>query len=158
MRIDLTPKGQIVGTRKVGENGHVTGLDKYAGKEILILVPNGRPVVKNTLTDYMHEWQRIAERNTKRAAKEWRAFQKRVPKSPEAALKLAKAQMVAARDQLEMPRLVARLPVAKVQRDVEKRLEHARMTVGHARAWIEARVPRLGAPTSRRKAAKKTAA
>lgn len=153
MRIDLSPQGKVVGTRKVSENGQVNGLSDHAGKEVLILVPNGRPIVKNTVADYVHEWQRIAERNAKRAQKEFIAIQKKLPRSRQAALKLAKQQIEFARDQLAVERLVKAAPVAKARRNVEKRIKRARKQVKHAQTWITSRLPAL--PTGRR--AKKAA-
>lgn len=154
MRIDLSPQGQVVGTRKVLENGQVHGLAEHAGKEVLIVVPNGRPIVKNTMTDYVHEWQKIAQRNAKRAAKEFQTFQKKVPRTPAAAVLLAKTQFAFARDQLAVERLVKAAPVARARRNVEKRIKRARKQVKHAQTWISSRMPAL--PTGRR--AKKTAA
>lgn len=154
MRIDLSPKGQVVGTRKVLENGQVHGLSEHAGKEVLIVVPNGRPVVKNTMTDYVHEWQKIAERNAKRAAKEFQAFQKKVPRTREAAVLLAKQRIAFARDQLDVERLTKAGPVVKARRNVEKRIKRARKQVKTAQTWITARLPALPARAPARRAKK----
>lgn len=156
MRIDLSPQGQVVGTRKVSENGQVSGLSEQAGKEVLILVPNGRPIVKNTVADYVHEWQRIAERNAKRAQKEFLALQKKLPKNRQAALKMAKEQIAFARDQLAVERLVKAASVAKARRNVEKRIQRARKQVKHAQTWLRARMPARA--TTTRRSAKKAAA
>jgi hypothetical protein len=157
MRIDLTPQGKVVGTRKVSENGQVTGLSEHAGQDVLILVPNGTPVVRNTMADYVHEWQRIAERNAKRAAKEWQSFQKKVPRSRQAALKLAKEQIEFARDQLAVERLVKAAPVVQARRNVEKRIKRARKQVLHAQTWLRARMPAAPASRNGRKTSKAAA-
>ena len=153
MRIDLKPQGQVIGTRKVLANGQVHGLSELAGKEVLIIVPNGRPILKNTMTDYFHEWQKIAERNAKRAAKEWQAFQKRVPRSPQAALVLAKQRLAFARDQLAVERLTKAEPVVRARRSVEKRVKRARKQVRHAQAWLATRIPAVPSRRSKKSVA-----
>lgn len=153
MRIDLRPQGKVVGTRKVSENGQVHGLSEHAGKEVLILVPNGRPIVRNTVADYVHEWQRIAQRNTKRAVKEWEAFQKKLPRNRQAALRLAKDQLEFARAQLDLDRVVKAAPIVRARRNVEKRVRHARTQVRTAQTWLHARIPALPSARRPRKAA-----
>lgn len=153
MRIDLKPQGQVIGTRKVLGNGQVHGLSEHAGKEVLILIPNGRPIVKNTMTDYVHEWQKIAERNAKRAAKEFQAFQKKVPRTPQAAVLLAKEQIAFARDQLAVERITKAAPVVKARRNVQKRIKRARKQVKTAQTWITSRLPALPARQAKKASA-----
>ena len=141
MRIDLSPSGHVYGTRRVPTSGNLNGLSELAGKDVLIVVPNGRPIVRNTVADYFHEWQKIAERNAKRAAKEWQALQKRLPRDRKAALKLAKDQLELARSQLDMQRMLRRPVVAHARRNVQKRVRRARKQVRLAETWIRTRIP-----------------
>lgn len=41
MRIEIGPRGKIIGTRRVSPNGQVSGLSEYAGQEVLVILPGG---------------------------------------------------------------------------------------------------------------------
>lgn len=137
MRIDLSPQGHIVGTRRVPASGQLTGLKDYAGKELLLLLPKGRPVLRTTLRDHVYDWERVAQKNAKRAAKEWRALQKRLPHSSREALDLA-------RRELRWQRVSSRIQWPETRKTLRRQVRRARTQVRDARVWVRARLERAG--------------
>jgi hypothetical protein len=46
MKVDIGTQGTVVGTKRVNKDGHVAGLKRYEGKDVLIVVPDGEPVLR----------------------------------------------------------------------------------------------------------------
>lgn len=159
MRIDIGPEGKIVGTKRVAADGNVAGLQPFAGKDVLIVVPEGQATYRFNARDYMHQWQQIAERSAKSAVKEAQRLRTRIPSPREAiaevrrlgdelpakALKLAKKELrvrglptkVPSRDQA---RALLAKRIASLRR--EKRVKRAEK-------WIRAQI---GAPRAKPRA------
>lgn len=134
MRIDIGPEGRIVGTKRVSQAGSVAGLSAQAGKDVLIVVPEGRPVFRFTARDYVHEWQKMAQKTAKRLTKELRVAQARLPDP--------KAVLVQARKELSPRTLAKRIPdAAEARKIVLRRVGDVRRRkqVRQAERWIKAR-------------------
>lgn len=127
MRIDIGPKGQIVGTKRVGPEGQIAGLADHAGKDVLVLVPEGRASFHFGLEDYLADWRQGAERNLKKARTGLKRIEGRLP---------AWSRPANARSSLEMLRpvhLQARLQkeVRRIKKDprvrrIEKKVQELR--------------------------------
>lgn len=154
MRIDIGPEGKIVGTKRVAANGAVAGLQSYAGKDVLIVVPQGHPTFRFSARDYVHEWQKMAERSAKRAMVEAKRLQKRIPTAHDAVAEIrrlseempAKALKVA-RKELKARGLPAKVPSAAEARGLlRKRLSSIRREkrVRQAEKWVRVQIKGLG--------------
>ena len=134
MRIDIGPEGRIVGTKRVSTGGTVAGLATHAGKDVLIVLPDGRPVFRFSARDYVHGWQKNAQKGAKRVVKELRGVQARLP-TPQAVL-------VKARRELSRRALAKRIPdAAQARRLVLRRVNEIRRRkdVRNAERWVKAR-------------------
>lgn len=139
MRIDIGPEGRIVGTKRVSTSGAVAGLSTYAGKDVLIVMPDGRPVFRFSARDYVHGWQKFAQKGAKRVVKELRDAQARLPDP--------KAVLVRARRELSPRAIARRIPEPAEARKLVIRRVHAirrRKDVRNAERWVKARWTAIG--------------
>jgi hypothetical protein len=154
MRIDIGPEGKIVGTKRVAADGQVAGLQSFAGKDVLIVVPEGHATFRFSARDYIHEWQKMAERSAKKAMKEAKRLQKRIPRPqiavaeirrmgeemPAKALKMAKKE-------LRVRGLPTKVPSAVEARALlQKRIVSIRREkrVKLAEKWVRGQMKALG--------------
>mgnify|MGYP005854207169 CR=1 FL=1 len=72
MKIDIGPGGKVVGTRKVDEKGRITGLDDYAGEEVLVVLPSGKSEVDIQPEDFLSEVQKTMNEHLTLAFKQYR--------------------------------------------------------------------------------------
>lgn len=125
MKIDIGPQGRIVGTKRVSTSGQVAGLAHCAGKDVMIVLPEGRPSFHLTPRDYLHEWQLAAQRAAKRAKHELRHWTTRA-RNPEDILKdvqrrLKKAGVSTRIPSAEEARLVLEKRLARLRRQKQVR-------------------------------------
>lgn len=152
MRIDIGPQGQIVGTKRVGAEGQIAGLSDHAGKDVLVLVPDGRASFHFGIQDYLLDLRKTAQRNVKKARAEIKRIEGRLPQW---------SRLDAARARLES------LKPANVQALVEKQVRRVRKDprvrrfeqelreiraapVARVQSLVSAVVPRSRATRSRR--------
>lgn len=138
MKIDIGPQGRIVGTKRVSTSGQVAGLAHYAGKDVMIIVPEGRPSLHLTPRDYLHEWQHVAQRTAKRAKHELRHWRTRA-RDPEDVLRDVKRR-------LNKAGVPTRIPSAdEARRILEKRIVQLRRQkqVRRAERWLRTQLASL---------------
>lgn len=64
MKIDIG-NGKILGTKRVSQNGQISGFTEYAGREVLVVLPEGEPSVKLDAKEYVKEMQVAANEQMK---------------------------------------------------------------------------------------------
>jgi hypothetical protein len=154
MRIDIGPEGKIVGTKRVAADGAVGGLASFAGKDVLIVVPQGHASFRFGPEDYLHEWQKMAQKGAKQALKEVRRLRKEIPSVEELraiGLKLPDKAVKMAKKELRARGLPTKIPTALQARAiVEKRVASLRREkrVKQAEKWVRARIDMIGAKAS----------
>lgn len=127
MRIDIGPKGQIVGTKRVGPEGQIAGLADHAGKDVLVLVPEGRASFHFGLEDYLVDWRNSAARNLKKARTELKRLEGRLPEWSRPAAARASLEMLRpARLQARLEKQVRRIQKDPRVRQIEKKVVELR--------------------------------
>lgn len=76
MKLDIG-NGKILGTKKVSQNGQISGFTEYAGQEVLVILPDGEPDVRLDTGDYLRELQNAANEQMKLAFEEYKGLRKR---------------------------------------------------------------------------------
>lgn len=64
MKLDIG-NGKILGTKKVSQNGQISGFTDYAGEEVLVILPDGEPDVQLDTRDYLRELQAASNEHMK---------------------------------------------------------------------------------------------
>lgn len=83
MKIDIGPGGKILGTKRVSNNGQVSGFTEYAGREVLVILPGDEtPVVRKDAKDLLREVETVVEEQMKVAFREYQNLRKKF-KTPE---------------------------------------------------------------------------
>lgn len=76
MKIDIG-NGKILGTKKVSQNGQISGFTEYAGREVLVVLPEGEPTVRLDTKEYVREMQAAANEHMKLAFEQYRELKKK---------------------------------------------------------------------------------
>ncbi|HVL47269.1 MAG TPA: hypothetical protein VM889_01790 [Candidatus Thermoplasmatota archaeon] len=76
MKIDIG-NGKILGTKKVSANGQISGFTEYAGREVLVVLPDGEPQVRLDAREYAKELQTAAHEHMKLAFIQYKDLKKR---------------------------------------------------------------------------------
>lgn len=85
MKIDIGPGGKILGTKRVSNNGQVSGFTEYAGREVLVILPGDEtPVVRKDAKDMLREVETVVEEQMQVAFREYQNLRKKF-KTPEEA-------------------------------------------------------------------------
>lgn len=83
MKIDIGPGGKILGTKRVSNNGQVSGFTEYAGREVLVILPGDEtPVVRKDAKDILHEVETVVEEQMQIAFREYQNLRHKF-KTPE---------------------------------------------------------------------------
>lgn len=83
MRIDIGT-GKILGTKRVSPNGQISGFSEYAGKEVLVVLPNEEPRVELAASDLIHEIEYATRQQMHVAFQRYKGLQEKF-RSPEQA-------------------------------------------------------------------------
>lgn len=83
MKIDIG-NGKILGTKRVSQNGQISGFTEHAGREVLVVLPEGEPNVKLDAKEYVQEIQTATNEHMKLAFEKYRDL-KRKFETPEKA-------------------------------------------------------------------------
>lgn len=76
MKIDIG-NGKILGTKKVSANGQVSGFTEFAGKELLVILPDGEPEYALGPKDYVAELEVAANEHMKLAFRQYKELKRR---------------------------------------------------------------------------------
>lgn len=152
MRIDIGPQGQIVGTKRVTSEGQIAGLTEHAGKDVLVLVPEGRASFHFGIDDYLVDWRKTAERNLRKARGELQKLSTLLPEW--ATVEAARGRI----DEFRPAQLQARLDrqLKRIRKDprvrrIEAELREIRKDpLGRAEKLVRGALPRAAASRSRR--------
>lgn len=78
MKIDIGSGGKILGTKRVSNNGQVSGFTEYAGREVLVILPGDEtPVVRKDAKDILHEVETVVEEQMQLAFREYKNLRKK---------------------------------------------------------------------------------
>jgi hypothetical protein len=117
MRIDIGPHGRIIGTKRVAASGQIAGLGHYAGKDLLLLAPEGHPKVAFSAREQLLSWQKAAAKSVEDALEAVQAARAKLP-TPRASLqKVQRKVRRQARAQWKDARKLVRVRVAKLRKD-----------------------------------------
>lgn len=83
MKIDIG-NGKILGTKRVSQNGQISGFTEYSGREVLVVLPEGEPNVRLDAREYVGEIQTAANEHMKLAFEKYKEL-KRNFETPEKA-------------------------------------------------------------------------
>ncbi len=86
MKIDIG-NGKILGTKRVSANGQISGFTEFAGREVLVVLPEGEPQVRLDTREYVKELQVAANEYMKIAFEKYKGDLKPKFRTPEAATK-----------------------------------------------------------------------
>ncbi|HWG92040.1 MAG TPA: hypothetical protein VNZ52_14420 [Candidatus Thermoplasmatota archaeon] len=76
MKIDIG-NGKILGTKRVSQNGQISGFTEYAGREVLVVLPEGEPTVKLDAKEYVRELQVATNEQMKVAFEQYKELKKK---------------------------------------------------------------------------------
>lgn len=76
MKIDIG-NGKILGTKKVSQNGQISGFTEFAGREVLVVLPEGEPTVRLDAKEYVREIQAATNEHMKLAFEQYRELKKK---------------------------------------------------------------------------------
>lgn len=85
MKIDIG-NGKILGTKRVSANGQISGFTEFAGREVLVVLPEGEPTVKLDAKEYVREMQTATNEHMKLAFVQYKELKRRF-ETPERATK-----------------------------------------------------------------------
>ncbi len=85
MKIDIG-NGKILGTKRVSANGQISGFTEYAGREVLVVLPEGEPTVRLDAKEYVRELQAATNEHMRLAFGQYKELKKRF-ETPERATK-----------------------------------------------------------------------
>ncbi len=85
LKIDIG-NGKILGTKRVSQNGQISGFTEYSGREVLVILPEGEPTVKLDAKEYIKEVQTAAHEQMKLVFLQYREIKKKFD-TPEKATK-----------------------------------------------------------------------
>lgn len=85
MKIDIG-NGKVLGTKRVSPNGQVSGFTEYAGREVLVILPDQEVDVKLSPKDVLREVQIATNEHMKIAFHQYKDLRRRF-ETPEAATK-----------------------------------------------------------------------
>lgn len=85
MKIDIG-NGKILGTKRVSANGQISGFTEYAGREVLVVLPEGEPTIRLDAKEYARELQTAANEHMKLAFTQYKELKRRF-ETPERATK-----------------------------------------------------------------------
>lgn len=85
MKIDIG-NGKILGTKRVSQNGQISGFTEYAGREVLVVLPEGEPTIKLDAKEYVREMQVATNEHMKVAFEQYKELKKKF-ETPERATK-----------------------------------------------------------------------
>lgn len=123
MKIDIG-NGKILGTKRVSQNGQISGFTEFAGREVLVILPEGEPSVKLDTKEYVKELQTAANEQMKLMFLQYRELKKKFD-TPEKATKnfLEKHAPKSFQGLYEKVELWAKENVNKAESKVEKALK-----------------------------------
>jgi hypothetical protein len=154
MKIDIG-NGKILGTKRVSQNGQISGFTEYAGQEVLVVLPEGEPSVKLDAREYAKEMQTAANEHMKLAFGRYKELKKRFETPEKAAREFmhtkAPQTFAGLYDTLDT---FVRENVGKAEAKVEKALH--RDENGDADAQSAAPAPETATPTGNAKSSGKT--
>ncbi|HVL87447.1 MAG TPA: hypothetical protein VM681_05500 [Candidatus Thermoplasmatota archaeon] len=76
MRIDIG-NGKILGTKRVSPNGQVSGFSEYAGREVLVILPDETPRVEMDPSDVLREIEYATREQMKLAFERYKQMKER---------------------------------------------------------------------------------
>ena len=86
MKIDIG-NGKILGTKRVSPNGQVSGFSEFAGREVLVILPDDGTQVTSDPKEYVEELRRAVDEHMRLAFQEYKGLQARFRTHKEAAQK-----------------------------------------------------------------------
>ncbi|MHB8605760.1 MAG: hypothetical protein ACYDCK_10950 [Thermoplasmatota archaeon] len=85
MKIDIG-NGKILGTKRVSQNGQISGFTEFAGRDVLVVLPEGEPTVRLDAKEYVKEIQTATNEQMKVAFSNYKELKKKF-ETPEKATK-----------------------------------------------------------------------
>lgn len=76
MRIDIG-SGKILGTKKVSPNGQISGFSEYAGREVVVILPDETPKVEMDAADVLREIEYATREQMKVAFERYKSLKER---------------------------------------------------------------------------------
>lgn len=124
MKIDIGTTGKILGTKRVSNNGQISGFTEYAGLEVLVILPGeDRPRVQRDAKDVLGSVETVVREQMDLAFRQYAEFRRRF-KTPERAAEA----FLSATGVRNLPGLLDRADrwikeqVGSVERKIQKRL------------------------------------
>lgn len=74
MKIDIGPGGRILKRVKVEDSGQITGLDEFAGQEVVVVKSDGDVEVSHSGEDWVNVIQKLFTEHTKLAWKQYKSL------------------------------------------------------------------------------------
>jgi hypothetical protein len=90
MKIDIG-NGKILGTKRVSPNGQVSGFTEYAGRDVLVILPEADTDVRPGPAEYLDELKTAVEEHMRLAFREYRGLRARFRSHKEAAAQFVEA-------------------------------------------------------------------
>lgn len=83
MKIDIG-SGKILGTKRVSANGQISGFTEYAGREVVVVLPEGEPSVQLDAKEYVRELQTATNEHMKLAFEQYKELKRKFDTPQEA--------------------------------------------------------------------------